>query len=103
MLQRFNSKVHNIGRFRLSITTQKGPLSLQSPPDAIAKIVPLPPTMRTPQQKQALLDYFRSQDQELKRLQKAVAENAVPPNARALGAQDLAWALINNPAFLFNH
>jgi hypothetical protein len=23
-------------------------------------------------------------------------------NARALGVQDLAWALINNPAFLFN-
>ena len=23
-------------------------------------------------------------------------------NARALGLQDLAWALINNPAFLFN-
>jgi len=23
-------------------------------------------------------------------------------NARAVGIQDLAWALINNPAFLFN-
>ena len=23
-------------------------------------------------------------------------------NARLIGAQDLAWALINNPAFLFN-
>ncbi|MEE3219325.1 MAG: hypothetical protein VX257_03635, partial [Planctomycetota bacterium] len=24
-------------------------------------------------------------------------------NARLIGAQDLTWALINNPAFLFNH
>jgi hypothetical protein len=103
MLQRFNSKTHTIGRFRLSVTTQKGPLSLQTPPDAVAKILPIPAAQRTPQQKKALVDYFRSQDQELQRLQRAVAEHAVPPNARALGAQDLAWALINNPAFLFNH
>jgi hypothetical protein len=103
LLQRFNSKVHNIGRFRLSVTTQKGPLSLQTPPDAIAALLPIPVSQRTPQQTQAMMNYFRSQDQELQRLQRAVAEHAVPPNSRALGAQDLAWALINNPAFLFNH
>ena len=44
-----------------------------------------------------------STDTELPRLQRAVAELVIPADARALGAQDLAWALINSPAFLFNH
>lgn len=103
MQQRFTGKVYNLGRFRLSITTQKGPLTLQTPPDAIAKILPIPADKRTPQEKQAMMNYLRGQDQELQRLQRLLAEHAVPPNARALGAQDLAWALINNPSFLFNH
>src|SRR5262249_36306092 len=103
LLQRFNSKQHNIGRFRLSVTTQKGPLSLQAPPPQIAKILFIPGETRTDQEKKAVADFYRGIDQELARLQRAVAEHVVPPTARALGAQDLAWALINNPAFLFNH
>src|SRR5262249_30026425 len=103
LLQRFTSKQHNIGRFRLSVTRQKGPLSLQAPPPQIAKILFIPVEKRSDQEKKAVVDFYRGVDQELARLQRAVAEHVVPPNARALGAQDLAWALINNPAFLFNH
>ena len=37
------------------------------------------------------------------RLQRLVSDFVVPASPRALGAQDLAWALMNSPAFLFNH
>ena len=50
-----------------------------------------------------LADYFKSLDAEWTRLS-AVAKSAGDQikNARALGIQDLGWALINSPAFLFN-
>jgi len=38
----------------------------------------------------------------LARLTRAVANRPQPGNSRLLGAQDLAWALMNTPAFLFN-
>src|SRR6202043_443419 len=39
MLQKHVGKLHNLGRFRLSVTTQKLPLYLQVLPENIAKIV----------------------------------------------------------------
>jgi hypothetical protein len=99
----FAGKLHNIGRFRLSVTTAKPPVRLNSLPDAINQIVAVAPEKRTEQQKAALANYYRSTDKELVRLQQAVAGHIVPVDARAIGAQDLAWALLNSPAFLFNH
>jgi hypothetical protein len=103
MLQKFNSKLHNVGKFRISVSTQKPPLYLQVLPENIAKIVNAPVEARQPAEQQELAKYYRSLDQELRRLEHLVAELQVPLDARAMAAQDVAWALMNTEAFLFNH
>jgi hypothetical protein len=104
MEQQYPDKVHNIGRFRLSVTTASKPGdNLNGPPDVLARILPVEPSKRTPEQQAELTRYYRSQDAELLRLAQAVNEFGQPPDRRLLGAQDVAWALINSPGFLFNH
>ncbi|MBI2806134.1 MAG: DUF1549 domain-containing protein [Planctomycetes bacterium] len=103
MRQQFGTN-HTIGKFRISVTTSPPPVQLQGTvPQNIAKIVAIPGDKRSPAQSAALLQYVRSIDQELARLQRDLADNPAPPSARVLGAQDLTWALLNSPAFLFNH
>src|SRR5262249_40587232 len=102
--QQFTGKQHNIGKFRLAVTTSRPPVLLQGQtPENIAKLLDTPAEQRNADQKSALANYYRSIDPALAQLQRAVNEFVVPANARSLGAQDLAWALINSPAFLFNH
>jgi len=102
--QQFQDKQHNVGRFRLSVTSGANPGgNLQGPPDAIARILAVEAAKRTPAQKMELSNYYRSLDGELLRLTQALNEYGAPPDKRLLGAQDVAWALINSPAFLFNH
>jgi hypothetical protein len=103
LLQQYEGKEHNVGRLRLSVTTAKAPVPFEGLPDNIARIVVTPAAKRSAQQKTALVNYQRAGDTELARLQRLVAELPLPADARAMGAQDLAWALINSPAFLFNH
>jgi hypothetical protein len=102
--QRYAGKDHNLGRFRLSVTTAKPPVSLQGPPEPVAKVLAVPAAKRTNAQKAELANYYKSLDADWKRLSQVVAEHPRPPaDKRQLGAQDLAWALINTPGFLFNH
>jgi hypothetical protein len=104
MLQKYPGKEHNVGKFRISMTTTRPPVLLQGQvPQNITKILDVPQDKRTAEQQTAVVNYYRSLDTELARLQRRVSEFAVPSDARTLGAQDLAWALINSPAFLFNH
>jgi hypothetical protein len=104
MLQKFAGKEHNVGKFRVSVTTIKPPVLLQGQvPENITKLLDLPANERTKEQQAQVTNYYRSIDQELARLQRRVSEYTVPASPRALGAQDLTWALINSPAFLFNH
>jgi hypothetical protein len=100
--QRFGDKQHQLGKFRISFTDAAPPLRLDGPPESIAKLLIKPAEQRSDAEKQELANYYRSLDQELPKLAAAVAEIGAPGDKRLIGAQDLAWALINSPAFLFN-
>jgi len=93
---------HMIGKFRISVTTDPNP-KLGNPlsPEQVA-LLETPEATRTPEQKAQLRAMYLAQDKEYARLAAEVV-NAPPADPRVLGAQDLVWALINNPAFLFNH
>jgi hypothetical protein len=98
--QRFGGK-HVIGKFRLSVTTDPNPkLGSALTPEQIA-LLDTPLDKRTDAQKNALRGMYLAQDKEYARLA-ADAANVPPSDPRVLGAQDLVWALINTPAFLFN-
>jgi hypothetical protein len=93
---------HKLGKFRLSVTADKNP-KLGSPLSAeqIA-LLDTPAEERTPAQWAKLRDMYLAQDKEYQRMA-AEAADVPPADPRVVGAQDLVWALINNPAFLFNH
>ncbi len=98
---RFGTK-HSIGKFRLSVTTDAAPKLGGSLTPGQIVLLDTPADKRTQAQKDTLRQMYLAQDKEYVRLA-AEAANAPPSDARVLGAQDLVWALINNPAFLFNH
>jgi len=101
--QQFGDGQHELGKFRLSVTTSTRPIRLAALPENVAKLIAIPPDKRADAQKSELAAYYRSLDTELARLSQAVAQHANDrANARLMGTQDLVWALINSPAFLFN-
>ncbi|MGY8768489.1 MAG: hypothetical protein ACKVH8_08695, partial [Pirellulales bacterium] len=84
--------------------TTPGPFQMKSSlPENIQKILATDSTKRNDEQKKQLLAHYISLDKILPELkvrldQAAAMEN----NLRLTGAQDLTWALLNSPAFLFN-
>jgi hypothetical protein len=94
---------HNLGRFRLSASTSPHPASSSKLPADVLAALAVPADQRNDQQKQVLAQYYRSIDSELARLANDVKRSEEQlKNKRLIGLQDLAWALINSPAFLFN-
>lgn len=104
--QQFPGGQHNVGRFRLSATTAPKPVRLEGNdlPAEVAAVLAVPHDQRNAEQNAALLAYYRTIDPEFAALSATLADHtAQASNARLRGAQDLAWALLNSPAFLFNH
>ncbi|MGL4423130.1 MAG: hypothetical protein ACRCZF_20880, partial [Gemmataceae bacterium] len=93
---------HNIGHFRWSYTTDPNPSLKPAVPPELMQKLEVPVAKRTAAQAQELRNRYLATDPEYRRLE-AIAAKVAPKDARVLGAQDLAWALINTPAFLFNH
>jgi hypothetical protein len=91
-----------LGRLRLSLTTSEEPGIWPEPslPVDITAVLELPSDQRTERQLGVLREYHRTLDEELRGLDRA---RDLVSNPRLMGLQDLAWALINTPAFLFNH
>ena len=70
---------------------------------AILGALNTPAEKRTDAQKAELANYYRTIDPEQARLRQLVVAQSAAGDPRLTAAQDLAWALINSPAFLFNH
>ena len=94
---------HLLGKFRISVTDATRPITGSKLPEQIAAALAVPKDQRNAEQLAAIAAHYRTLDGELTRLS-AEAQRAAEQakTARAMGVQDLAWALINSPAFLFN-
>jgi len=94
---------HSIGRLRVSVTSAPRPVKLDTLPPAIGEILAIAPDKRSAEQQAAISAHYRGLDGDLVRLT-AIVEQAKTAHEqyRLQGAQDLTWALLNSPAFLFN-
>src|SRR5207253_1037129 len=72
--QQFPGGQHNIGRFRLSVTTDKNPALTGGLPDAIAKVLAVPAEKRPAEQKAALATFYRATHAELAHLRQQAAQ-----------------------------
>ena len=100
--QQYPDGKHLLGKFRISLTDSPQPLNLQgNTPENILAIAAKPADQRSEAERNTLTAHFRAGDTELAEIDQAIAR-AKSADHRLNGAQDIAWALINNPAFLFN-
>lgn len=103
MIQQFSDQTHQLGKFRISLTDSPRPIQGKPKDPDLAKLVSIPEDKRTDQQKQDLRNRYLATDRTYKELKRLVdlSKNELD-NKRLVGVQDLTWALINSPSFLFN-
>ena len=93
-----------LGKFRLSLTQAPRPLRIDALPAELAQAIAVPADQRNDAQREVIYRQFTKGDRTLADLEASVKRSAEQlKNRRLSGVQDLAWALINNAAFLFNH
>ncbi|MEW4563590.1 DUF1549 and DUF1553 domain-containing protein [Bremerella sp. JC770] len=104
MNQQYQDSTHLLGRFRLSATSSERPVRLENNlPADIRQILAKPTDQRSEEETQKLVTMYLSGDAHLKDLEAKLKQaQLLDENRRLSGLQDLAWALINSPAFLFN-
>ena len=102
MTFQFDDK-HLLGKFRLSVTDSPRPLKSQSIAGDLAELLTIPAADRNDEQKTSLREMYKKTDMTWQELSAQFTEmEDLLKNQRLVGLQDLAWALINNPSFLFN-
>ena len=82
--------MHTIGNIRLAATNSPRPVKLPSLSDELVNILKVPPEKRTLDQRHRLMTEYLKGDKDFQQ------------KIRLGGVQDIAWALANSPAFLFN-
>jgi WD40 repeat protein len=92
--------LHTIGKFRLSVANEEWPLMRPEHPAEWRDLLVAAPDGLSDGDEARLLGYYRSQDAQYRELERA---GQLVANPRLAAVQDLAWALINSPAFLFSH
>ena len=92
---------HNLGRFRLSVTTAQVPVSLEGLPPEVAAALAIDGGQRNYAQKKLIGDYFKTVDAEYAKLAKAIADHEAkspkfPDDLRAQSVVELAKPRVTN-------
>lgn len=94
---------HLIGKFRLSATEGDRPIKIDGLKGNLAKLIVKPESERSELDQKTLRAEYMKTDKQYVLLQQLVKQAQFEKeNPRLVGLQDLCWALINNPSFLFN-
>jgi hypothetical protein len=103
IVNNFTDNVHQLGKFRISASDSDRPVTLNTLPADLAALLSVPADERSEKQQADLRTKYLATDKQYQSLSASVAAIKIQyDNKRLTGLQDLAWALINNPAFLFN-